>query len=353
MFLYISKQSTTYLFMFLISLTVIKSNISYASPHCALLFSRGHEIVSLATNRNQLEQKTFRVTSEIWSSVRSIVMVMSKTIPVVAKSKAEDFQKLWEDSLGSSEVIHSEIQKIRDLMKDPLFTPVVLEKLRGELKNAYGSVFVYNILRMVLPGLEVGENKNTSFEYQHKGFHMKVVHTTPQETRGEIALRSFRLSYDPAKFLPGSLIRRTFGSKKLILDETTDVNLDLRSQYTYVEGEALTLVFNPHKTGNSSDNVYLYISRETGRVYFSPASHPKVLSGLTTETQWALGGTRKVFGKWTCETPAEHVDNFLVEKIIQLGGPPGGDKELVWQQRECLTIQIYPNGFPSTRNKFS
>ncbi|MDB5038747.1 MAG: hypothetical protein JWQ35_2275 [Bacteriovoracaceae bacterium] len=116
--------------------------------------------------------------------------------------------------------------------------------------------------------------------------------------------KEFELKFDPSKFWPGSLMRRAFGSKKLVYT-LTDVRDWSTSYFTGAEGEVLNIYLrHPLDIDRTlSDGPLLMLDRKTGQIILYPAgtnadtfSVIEFIHGLWTETQQKLG--RRLMGTW-------------------------------------------------------
>ena len=120
---------------------------------------------------------------------------------------------------------------------------------------------------------------------------------------GEV--KQFVLNYDPAKFLPGSLIRRALGTQKLTYTDK-DVRCYGKNTVIIDMGDVLEVFLkHPKKdtTHIEDDGPLMIISREDERIYFYPPDTDvdsptpgRIISGLLSETQQHLGKHFK--GKW-------------------------------------------------------
>jgi len=129
-------------------------------------------------------------------------------------------------------------------------------------------------------------------------------------------LRRFRLEYDPSKFSPLSVVRRTLGNQPLNYD-ASDVSSFHNSSLMSVEGDMMNIHLkgSPYNVPRPEDGGLIMVSRDTGQLIFYPPGTDvdatmngvirgslgavwSFLSGLEGEAQNAI---KKFQGAWATD----------------------------------------------------
>lgn len=211
-----------------------------------------------------------------------------------------------------------------------------LEQLQRQFDDGSveGDVRLRRAIRSTLPAYR-SDVDSLYFSFAHPGITLGL--EIPPFGQTAEQPRFFRLEYDPSRFLPWNVIRRTFGNSRVTLtsDDISHIEMGYSYMFGLVPHDSGEIVFihlkDRSQTSPNRDRhngPILMISRDTGRVIFLPANHGGVsgaIEGLVSEVQnfGAPRGWRNT-GAWYTSDDGVQISsppstNSPVRPIVRIG----------------------------------